>query len=265
MGHSLSPAIHGEFYARERVDATYGRADVPPEALPEFVANLDYDGLNVTYPHKEAMFAATRTHDMVAAACRAVNTLVREDGGYRGANTDGEGFCLFLERELSEQVSGMRVVMLGAGGSARSVLWALSGRAPAALTVVNRSAGRFAEPFFAELGRRASALELVAAPPEDPRTRDALARADLVVHATPVGLGADSGAVPWPVDDLHRPLVVDLNYRRDGPTPFLARLPGNARSHDGLGMLLYQAAVAFELWFGRFPDVRGMLVNLRKP
>lgn len=268
VAHSLSPAIHAEFYFRERVNAVYERAEVTPDALPAWIESLKrdraYDGLNVTYPHKEAMFAETHPHDMVASVCRAVNTLGRTPEGYSGSNTDGEGFCLFLEEELAEEVRGMRAVMLGAGGSARSVLWALSGREPASLTVVNRSARRFAEPFFTELAARTK-LELIAAAPDDPETRAALEQADLVIHATPVGLGADSAAAPWPVADLTRPLIVDLNYRRAGPTPFLATLPENARAHDGLGMLLYQAAAAFELWFGRFPDARGMLANLRKP
>lgn len=279
VAHSLSPAIHGAFYARENVDAVYERADVSVADLPAFLERLaaegTYHGLSVTFPHKEAMFRATRPHDAAAAACGAVNTLGRQAPGdappfsrrpgdvpYRGYNTDGEGFALFLERELATKVAQARVVMLGAGGSARSVLWALAGQAPASLTVVNRSAGRFAEPFFASLSARAP-VELVAAAPDDERTRAALDAADVVIHATPVGLGGDpSAVVPWPVAHLTRPLIVDLNYRTSGPTPFLAQIPSSTRVHDGRGMLLYQAAVAFRVWFGRFPDTRGMLAWL---
>ena len=272
VAHSLSPRIHAELYAREKIDAVYERADVPTEALPAFLDRLaqgGYRGLSVTYPHKEAMFRATHDHDTVAQVCGAVNTLVRAGDGppfaYRGANTDGEGFALFLERELGVQVGGLRVLMLGAGGSARSVLWALARRGPRALAVANRSAGRFADPFFERLRAVSPALELVAAAPDAPQVRALLDRADLVVHATPVGLGADAAPVPWPVGHLRDALIVDLNYRAGGLTPFLAGLPENTRAYDGRGMLLYQAAVAFELWFGRFPDTRGMLALLSKP
>jgi shikimate dehydrogenase len=269
VSHSLSPAIHRTFYARHAIDATYDHVDVPPEAFGDFLTELSrggWQGLNVTFPYKWDVARHLTDLDPLASELEAVNTLVKRGGEvmpYRGHNTDGEGFCLFLERELAFDLSGRTVVMLGAGSSAKSVLASLAGRGPKRITVANRTSARLAEPFFEKLAARADvALETFAA--LDGRWDALFAEADLLVHATPFGLSGHAGE-PLPAGLAHltdRTLVVDLNYRKSEPTPFLRGLTRGVGGHDGRGMLLYQAAEAFRLWFGFLPDCSGMLSSL---
>lgn len=269
VSHSLSPAIHRTFYQRHGIDATYDHVDVAPEAFGGFLTELgrgSWQGLNVTFPYKWDVARHLTELDPLAAELRAVNTLVKTGGEgvpYRGHNTDGEGFCLFLERELAFDLTGRTVVMLGAGSSAKSVLASLVRRGPERITVANRAAARFEEPFYARLAARGRvALETFAA--LEGRWDALLAGADLLVHATPFGLAGHAGE-PLPAGLEHltaRTLVVDLNYRKSEPTPFLSSLTRGVGGHDGRGMLLYQAAEAFRLWFGFLPDCSGMLSSL---
>lgn len=271
VAHSLSPAIHRTFYRRHAIDATYEPVDVPAARFPDFLTGLargTWRGLNVTFPYKRDIANALTELDPLARELEAVNTLVplAGTGGlpYRGHNTDGEGFCLFLERELGLDVRALAVVMLGAGSSAKSVLAALARRSPRRLTVANRSAKRFEERIFAGLARSGVALETFGS--LEGRWGALLSDADVLVHATPFGLSGHAGSEALP-EALHahltdRPVVVDLNYRKSEPTPFLRSLRPGVRSHDGRGMLLYQAAEAFRLWFGFLPDCTGMLSGL---
>lgn len=257
VGHSLSPAMQDAAFEALGLTARYVPRDVGPEALPDAVAALRADdvlGANVTVPHKEAMVPLLDALDAEARALGAVNTVVREGDRLRGGNTDAVGFARSL-REAGVRVDGARVLLLGAGGAARAVAWALLQGGAAELRLWNRTAAR------------AEALRAVLA---DARVRvaegAAVGEADLVVNATSVGMargGVDPDASPlpgpWPA---RAGVAVDIVYR-PRETRFLreARAAG-WRGVDGLGMLLHQGAASFEAWTGREAPVASMRAAL---
>ncbi|MBM3676140.1 MAG: shikimate dehydrogenase [Actinobacteria bacterium] len=247
--HSRSPAIHNAAYAATDLDWVYVALRVPPglggDAVRAMPA-LGIRGLNVTMPHKEAAAAACDELSPVAAALGVVNTVVlRADGRVRGDSTDGEGLLRSLA-EVGLDPSGRRVAVLGAGGVARAVVLAI-GAAGAEVTVV---------------GRRPEACASAAALVQGVEARpwaeagQVAAAVDVVVNATPIGMGADgAGMLPsagrgqWAVDLVYHP----------ARTAFLtASERAGAEVVGGLGMLVHQAALAFEQMTGRDAPIEAM-------
>ena len=247
--HSLSPVIHNAAFAALDLDWAYFAVSVPPGDADRAVAamrSLRLGGLSVTMPHKAAAAAAADVLTPGAERLGAVNCLSWSGTRIVGDSTDGAGFLDSLRVDHAWDPHGRRVVVVGAGGAARAVVAALADAGVASVGVVNRSEDR---------ARRAAALAgdrgtVVAA--------EAAADADLVVNATPVGMGADGG-LPLDPDRIGAGQVVaDLVYD-PLETPFLAA----ARSRGavpvtGLGMLVHQAAHAFRAWTGEDPPVEVM-------
>ncbi|MPZ72771.1 MAG: shikimate dehydrogenase [Nitriliruptorales bacterium] len=236
VAHSASPAMHNAAFASEGVDAVYVALDVAPDRLDDAVAGLDalgFLGANVTVPHKEGVYRLVGTRTPAAEACGAVNTLFRRDGLLVADNTDIEGLELVLRRDV-DLGDGDSVVLFGAGGAARAAAVAL-GRMHATVEVA---------------ARRADAADDVAAlAAEHGATIQAVEHARLVINATPLGLYGEP--LPGRFMQLGTDQVaLDLVY---GPadTPFLAAArAAGARGFDGTGMLVAQAAAAFERWTG---------------
>jgi len=244
--HSLSPAIHTAAFETSGLDWTYVPLPVPPRALAEALAGLaalGFRGANVTMPHK------TETADLVgdlsedARLLRAVNTIVVRDGELEGHNTDAPGFDRFLRRDAGFDPSGATALIYGAGGAARACALALARAGIAGLTVAARDEAR-AAPLVSIVDGVGVPIAVVG-----PGSVGGLS-ADLVVNATPVG-GPDAEAAHPSLPRLGAGvLVVDLLY--DPPTTDLqkrAREAG-ATALGGLGHLLEQAALSFELWTG---------------
>jgi shikimate dehydrogenase len=232
VAHSRSPAMHNAAFRALGLDWRYLKLPVPPERFAETVRALPgsgYRGANVTIPHK---LAALELADSASAAARAIgaaNTLTFEDGGSIAAdNTDAGGFLA----ALGESPRGRTALVLGAGGAARAVVWALQDAGAADVAVWNRTPER-----ARELGARAV---------ERPEP------ADIVVNATSVGLH-DDDLSSLPLDGLAAPaLACDLVYRPDGATPFAAWASrAGARVVDGLEVLVQQGALSFHIWTGR--------------
>lgn len=259
VGHSLSPAMHNAAFREQGIQAIYVALAVPPEELDEAVrglASLGFGGANVTIPHKEAVLGYLDEVTPEALLIGAVNTIVCRDGRLTGHNTDGQGFLRHLYAEGIDP-AGQNAVILGAGGAARAVAAALAGAGVRTLVVAGRTPER-AEA-VAGLARRAASaagMEVEAAPVALPSREAELALADahLVVNCTPVGMAPATGESPLP-DGLGglRPgtVVYDTVYR-----PPQTRLLRDARARalvtiGGLGMLVHQGALAWELWFGR--------------
>jgi shikimate dehydrogenase len=250
--HSLSPALHNAAFAALDLDWVYVAFDVARgDATAALTAMrvLGIDGFSVTMPHKTDVARSVDECSDDAAALGAVNCVVNRDGRLVGHNTDGIGFLRGLEHDTGIGAAGLHCVVLGAGGAARAVVRALAGAGAGAIAVVNRSP---------EPAARAAALGGTRA---RVGTADDLAAADLVVNATPVGMsGPDAGRLPCPADGLHpKQVVVDLVYDPlDTPLLAAARERG-AVARNGVSMLVFQAARAFELWTGRDAPVEAML------
>jgi len=252
--HSRSPVIHGHWIKQYGLDAEYRREEIAPEALADFIAHLSergYAGANITIPHKEMALALSEPDDR-AKAVGAANTLWYDNGRLLSTNTDVEGFTANLDACVPgwEKRVGEAVV-LGAGGSARAIIYGLIERGIGKINVINRTS------------ERAEALQALFGPVVQPAHWTALphlfSRTGLLVNTTSLGM---TGQPPLAIDldPLPRHAVVaDLVYA-PLETPLLAdaRARGLAVA-DGLGMLLYQAVRGFQMWFGVRPEVTSEL------
>ena len=251
VAHSQSPTIHARFAQATGQDITYDRIEAPRDgferAVEEFRA-AGGRGLNVTLPFKQAAFRYCGKVSDRASAAQAVNTIVFADR-ILGDNTDGIGLVRDLEGNLGLQLRGKSVLLMGAGGAAQGVAGSLVDARVARLVIANRTfskAVELAARFKPALAVRYAELE---------------GAFDIVINATSASLAGDAPAVP-PSVIAKNTLAYDMVYGRD--TAFLqaARRAG-ARSSDGLGMLVEQAAESFFVWRGVRPATRAVLASLR--
>jgi shikimate dehydrogenase len=254
--HSLSPVIHNAALDACGLDWVYVAFEVPEGAAGLAVGgmrSLGIEGLSVTMPHKAAVIGALDVLTADAEALGAVNCISRDGPGLLGDNTDGIGFLDALRIDEGVDPAGMRCVVVGAGGAGRAVARALGGAGAAEVIVVNRSPGPAAR-----------AAEL-AGPVGRVGTAEAVDAADLVVNATPLGMGVvvttSGDGEPLPVDPDRLgagQLVVDLVYH-PATTPLLAAArQRGAAAANGLGMLIHQAGHAFRRWTGEDPSLEAM-------
>lgn len=249
---SLSPAIHAAAFAAAGADWVYGSVRVRPGGMPGFVRAaraLPVSGVSVTMPHKAAAASLADLVDDDVRLLGAANTLSRgEDGRIRARSTDGPGAVDALAA-AGAAVEGARVVVLGAGGTAASIVLALA-RAGARVAIVNRTSAR-----AAELARAVGDAVPGA------RVRDdgiaAVASADVVVQATPVGMGDDASPVP-PASWRAGQTVLDAVYHPLETRALRDARAAGATTVDGLEMLVRQAALQQREWIGRAPDVVAM-------
>jgi shikimate dehydrogenase len=258
IAHSRSPAIHGHWLARYGIAGSYTAIDVAPDDFADFVSRIGEDGYaggNVTIPHKEAACRLVEQRDQAAEEIGAVNTLWFEDGVLCGGNTDAAGFAANLD-DLAPGWAENRgtAVVLGAGGAARAVLFALRQRGYHDIRVVNRTVARAAE-LADHFGAGITAHAPEAAP-------DLLGDADLLVNTTALGMHGNTEIAVDPATLPDHAIVTDIVYV-PLETPLLAAARGRGlNTVDGLGMLLHQAVPGFERWFGRRPVVDAELRNL---
>lgn len=248
---SLSPAIHNAAFEALGLDWVYVPLPVPPGALAGAVAGLaalGFAGANVTMPHKTDAANAVDVRSEDAERLRAVNTIVVGPEGLAGHNTDVSGFDRFVRADAGFDPTGRTALLFGAGGAARAVALALARGGLKALVVATREPGR--------AGALEAALEgldttLAVVPLEDATARPS----DLVVNATPLGRQGESLPLPPLAPET---VAIDLVYG-PGTTPFVsAAAAAGARAFGGLGLLLHQAALSFELWTGREPSLEVM-------
>jgi len=258
--HSLSPAMHNSAFAALDLNWCYVPLPVRPERLGEAVAGLralSFVGANVTVPHKEAVMPHLDHVTPEAQAIGAVNTLVMREGRSIGHNTDWQGFLTALG-EGGFDPHGKRAVVLGAGGAARAVVYALA-QAGAQVAVLNRTLAR-AQALAQDLSPLFPGLLLFSLPLTLQTLGERTAEAHLLVNATSVGTWPEVDQSPWP-EDLAFPshlTVFDLVYNpRQTKLLRQARAAG-AKAVGGLGMLVHQGAAAFELWTGKKAPVETM-------
>lgn len=260
VAHSLSPTLHNAAFDALGIDWVYVTFQVAPGQGREAVRamrTLGLAGLSVTMPHKGEAAAAVDRLAPAAARLEAVNTVCWAGSELLGESTDGAGFLDALSGDDGFDPAGRSVVVLGAGGAARSVVAALGGSGPASVTVVARRADRAAScaALAGAAGRRVE-------PGDRGALEEAVRGADLVVNATPAGMAPGDG-LPFDLDPgsiSAGHYVADLVYA-PAVTPLLAvaREKGAAHS-NGLGMLIHQAARQVELWTGRPAPIEAMSV-----
>jgi shikimate dehydrogenase len=251
--HSRSPLIHHYWLRNWGLEGGYNIEAVPPEGFAEFVLHLSthgFVGANVTIPHKERALALS-VPDARARAVGAANTLWYEGGELRSTNTDIEGFINNLDASAPGWDAATDALVLGAGGSARAVVFGLLERGIKRVYLANRTVER----------ARALADQFGAAvqPVAWQTIGDLMPRAGLLANTTSLGmhgqpaLEVEVGLLP------SQAVVADLVYV-PLQTPLLAAAQARGlKTADGLGMLLHQAVRGFELWFGQRPEVTSEL------
>lgn len=251
VAHSLSPLIHNRWIREAGIDAAYVALRLQsPDATADLraLARAGFAGLNVTLPHKVAALKSAANASSEARLVGAANTLTRDSGAdWTADNTDIEGFSLALAHALSGDPRGRRVVLIGAGGAARAAVYAL-GQLGAELAIVNRTKAN-AETLAKELAPQAEAAELA-------QLNTLAERADIVVNSASLGHAAAS--LPQLPAGRGRPFL-DLSYGKAAKQALSAAKNAGWAPHDGLRMLVGQAAAAFKIWFDISPDVPGAL------
>lgn len=267
VAHSLSPAMHNAAFAAAGLDYCYLALEVRPveiQAALEGLRALNFAGINVTVPHKEAVLPLLDELTEEAQAIRAVNTAANRNGRWIGTNTDAAGFRKLLEvNGLSRE--GMKAVVLGAGGAARATLYVLA-RLAREVVLFNRTLER-AERLLRTLEPYRGGCGWEAQPLQRELLEHHMAQADLLVNTTSVGMHPDEEECPLS-EDVEIPArcsVVDLIYKP--PKTRLLRLAERcgAKAVNGNTMLLYQAVEAFKFWTGIEPDVQVMEQRLHPP
>lgn len=240
--HSLSPLLHNAAFNSLGMDWEYLALEITESELDEVLAQMrsgNLGGLSVTMPFKTRVASLVDECTSTAEKLSAVNCVVANEKGLIGHNTDGDGFLNGLIHEAQFDPKGKKVAVIGAGGAARAVIEALARSGAASIMVVNRT------PAKAE-----SAADLAGEVGAVGTLKD-ISGADLVVNATSIGMKDSQVDIPCSVDLLHSSqLVVDLIYH-----PLETRWISLAKqkgidSHNGVSMLLFQAAEAFTLWTG---------------
>lgn len=249
VGHSLSPAMH---------NGAFGALGLNKAYLPFFVQDvaqamtglraLGVKGVSVTIPHKQAVIAYLDSIDPVAEKIGAVNTLVISNNAIHGANTDWIG----ANRALSEKISlqGASVLLLGAGGSARAIGFGLL-EAGASLTIASRTP------------EKGQALAKLLGCPWLPLAEADSVKADILINATSMGMGAQLDLLPIAPESLvNFQVVMDIVYAPLKTRLLQAAEQAGCQTINGLAMLLYQGAAQFELWTGQQAPVEVMRQSL---
>lgn len=254
--HSRSPIMLNRAFQESGVNGVYAAFHVKPEELGDAVRGikaLGYRGVNVTIPHKVDVMNYLDEIDEGARIVGAVNTIVNDNGKLKGFNTDGIGYVRSLKEETGIELKGKRVLVLGAGGAARGVAYALAKEGASCIYIANRTKER-----AIELANTIGAFTETVGLGMDELT-DVVDHVEFVLNTTSAGMHPNVDELPMSLD-LLRPhhLVSDLIYN-PRITRFLREAEAiGARIHGGLGMFIYQGAYAFEYWTGTPAPVEAM-------
>ena len=254
IAHSLSPQVHAEFARECGIDLDYGKLLAPVDGFAK-VTQAFFDsggrGMNVTAPFKGDAARWVDSLDDNAALTESVNTIDFTGARSRGHSTDGPGLVADLTHGWGLTLTGLRILILGAGGAIRGVMPAFLASQPKRMVIANRTLAR-AESLVAQFQHLSTnPLEAQSLDLDD-------SQFDLVINATS---GAFDAPSPRIARALNRALCYDLGYDLQQDTPFCreARRRGAEDVRDGLGMLVWQAALSFQIWHGVLPDAEAVL------
>jgi shikimate dehydrogenase len=253
VSQSLSPAMHNAVFRQRKLDWSYAAIEVQEDALSGVLQTLGSKGLlalSITMPHKERIFEFLNNSsndlgevDETARAARSVNTIAVSGGRLIGSNTDGDGCCNAIE-QAGVGIAGSRVVVVGAGGTARAIVATLARRGASDVAVINRTESRAQDVVAStNVGRVGKAEDL--------------ADATILINATSVGMGTQE--TPVDATRLHSALVVlDAVYHPLETTLLRDAKRAGAKTVDGLWMLVHQGALQQLAWFNEIGDVQLM-------
>ncbi|MGX9135349.1 shikimate dehydrogenase [Rummeliibacillus sp. JY-2-4R] len=248
--HSMSPLMHNAWMVDENRDASYIPIHVKHEELEQAVQalkTLGCSGWNITIPHKEKIIPFLDELDESARKMGAVNTVVRlQDGTYKGYNTDGLGFVRSLEENVGNSHREKHILVIGAGGAARGIVFALVNSGYTHITIANRTVSK-AQAICDELDIDSQAITLSEA-------SEKLDEFEVLIQTTSAGLNKSEFALPLSLAKLSSTAIVaDIVYN-PLMTPFLneAKRKG-ATIVTGLGMFIHQGALAYSYWTGSYP------------
>jgi len=246
---SKSPIMLNSAFQQYSMDAIYGAFQVTPEQLPSFVQavrDLGILGMNVTIPHKLHVMELIDEIDANALALGAVNTVVNRNGRLIGYNTDGIGYVRSLKEEAVANIAGKKIVVVGAGGAARGIIYALLQENPSSIHVVNRTVAK-ADELVASLN---SDVPLLTAGQDE--LEQLCEQADIVINTTSVGMYPHIDETPIAGEWMKPGAVAsDLIYNPLKTQFLLEAEQHGCVAHGGLGMFIYQGAFAFEYWTGK--------------
>ena len=261
--HSLSPRMHSTLFQEYAIDAVYVAFDVDPRrvgAVAQAIRTLDLQGVNLTVPFKSGVLADLDHRTRATEEAQACNVVIQHGGVLTGYNTDGEGYCRSFEQELGLSLDGRSVVVLGAGGAARAIAASAVERGARSVRFLNRTVAR-AEESAAHL-ERFFGSRFEAAPLTSEAFRAVAGDTQLVVNCT--SAGAEKTIGTFDVDRLPPEAVwSDINYWMEQPPGISACRHRGLVTHDGLGMLVHQGALSFELFTGVEVDATALLGVLR--
>jgi|TARA_B100000315_G_scaffold107757_1_gene98888 shikimate dehydrogenase len=250
--HSMSPAMHNTAFKNRGLDYVYLPFRVAKARLGEAILGvkaLNIRGLNVTIPHKVSVIPLLDELDPLAEKIGAVNTIINNDGVLKGYNTDAHGFLrAMLEQDI--EPDGKSIVMLGAGGASRAISFILAERG-ANLVILNRQleldwAVKLGNSISRTFGRKVKALEL-----NEQNLTPVLRKANILVNTTSVGMRPNTNETPIPARLLESDLVVfDIVYNPVKTKLLTEAESAGAKAISGLEMLVWQGALAFEMWTG---------------
>lgn len=261
--HTFSPGMHNAAFKKLGVDACYVPFTVPREDLPEAaraIKPLNFHGLNITVPHKENIIPFLDDLSQEARLIGAVNTIEVKDGRLIGHNTDGRGFLRSLKDIARFEPRGKKFLLIGSGGAARAVGYSLALAGAASIffrDLDSKKADALASDIQKNTGVtvRSISEEAIASTASD---------SDCLINATPLGLKKND---PLPLPETcitARQLVCDLVYNPPETRFLKAAKARRARTLPGIGMLLYQGVIAFEIWTGKRAPVQAMKSSLAR-
>ncbi|GIN85409.1 shikimate dehydrogenase (NADP(+)) [Heyndrickxia sporothermodurans] len=256
IAHSMSPVMHNAAFLELQLNHVYFPFHITPDSLADGIKGmkaLGIMGFNVTIPHKEKILPLLDKIDPLAKAIGAVNTVVREKDGFTGYNSDGLGFIRALKEEWKSDVSNEKVLIIGAGGAAKAIYYSLVYEGVHSIDICNRTKERANElveacPFPCQ----SNVLTLKEA-------EENLDKYTLIVQTTSIGMSPNIELSPISLQNLKRDThIVDIIYN-----PFETKILKDAKKKgatisNGLGMFIYQGAIAFEKWTGITPNIEVM-------
>ncbi|SHE13844.1 bifunctional 3-dehydroquinate dehydratase/shikimate dehydrogenase protein [Chlamydia abortus] len=256
VAHSKSPLMLNRAFEVAGINAAYAAFHIRPGTLQDAVRGiraLGFRGVNVTIPYKLEVVDYLDEIDEHARAIGAVNTIVNAEGKLKGYNTDGIGYVRSLKEEAGFDIQGKTVILLGAGGAARGIGYALAKEGASRIIVANRTVSKAEElASYLDGFTRSEGIGLDA-------VKSRIHEAELLVHTTKVGMHPKVEDIPIEPELIHPELLVsDIVYN-----PLETRLLREAKArgasvHGGLGMFIYQGAYAFEYWTGQPAPVEAM-------